>query len=219
MFAELGIVDYLGIDGSSVAPDRLRIPRDRFVAHNLTEVLHLGRSYDLAVSLEVAEHLPPDSAEQLVKTLVDLAPVVLFSAAVPGQGGTHHINEQWPAYWEALFAQHEFLAADAIRYQVWANEQVEPWYAQNTVLFVARPELAVRPKLQHAILSQGVLPLVHPRIYESVSSTAATRALLRLLPAAMRRAVACRLSTQWTKVRWGGLFAGLRSAVRSVTGR
>lgn len=65
---------------------------------DLTQPLSLGRKFDLCVSMEVAEHLPPSRADSFVADLVGLAPVVLFSAAVPEQGGTNHLNEQWPDY-------------------------------------------------------------------------------------------------------------------------
>jgi hypothetical protein len=51
------------------------------------------KRFDLAISLEVAEHLPEGSAGALVSTLIEAAPVVVFSAAIKGQSGTNHINE------------------------------------------------------------------------------------------------------------------------------
>lgn len=94
VFAENGISDFLGIDGSYVDPLRLEIPRGRFLPHDLSTPLRLDRRFDLAVSLEVAEHLPGSAAETCVGSLAELAPLVLFSAAIPFQGGTNHVNEQ-----------------------------------------------------------------------------------------------------------------------------
>ena len=115
VFAEAGITDYLGVDGSYVPADMLLIPRDRFLAHDLTQPLQLPDRYDLAVSLEVAEHLPASCAEAFVESLTNLAPVVFFSAAVPFQGGTTHVNEQWPEYgWisSAVAVMNPWIASD-----------------------------------------------------------------------------------------------------------
>jgi len=115
VFAEAGITDYLGVDGSYVPADMLLIPRDRFLAHDLTQPLQLPDRYDLAVSLEVAEHLPASCAEAFVESLTNLAPVVFFSAAVPFQGGTTHVNEQWPEYgWisSAVAAMKRWIVSD-----------------------------------------------------------------------------------------------------------
>ena len=70
--------------------------------------------------LEVAEHIPPECADIFVESLTwGLAPVIMFSAAVPGQGGTLHLNEQWPAYWASKFAQHGYVLIDCLRPQLW----------------------------------------------------------------------------------------------------
>jgi SAM-dependent methyltransferase len=138
-FREHGVTDVLGVDGAYLDLDLLQIPREQFLAHDLERPLKLGRRFDLAVSLEVAEHLPAEHAATLVASLVGLAPVVLFSAAVPLQGGTHHVNEQWPGYWVSLFERHGYLVIDCLRDKVWSNDRVEWWYAQN-MLFFCSPE-------------------------------------------------------------------------------
>jgi hypothetical protein len=71
----------LGYDGPHVTP--LCIPKDRFAAVDLRQPLPADRKFDLAISGEVAEHLPAT----LVGTLTSVSDVVLFSAAIPGQGG------------------------------------------------------------------------------------------------------------------------------------
>src|SRR5436190_23013319 len=79
-FATHGVEAYLGVDGEWVPADKLHIPLDRFVASRLDKPLRLGRRFDLAVTLEVAEHLPERGARQFVRNIVELAPCVLFSA-------------------------------------------------------------------------------------------------------------------------------------------
>src|SRR6266542_308161 len=103
VFAKHGVEDILGIDGGYVPTEALHIPPSRFRSCALTEALLIDRAFDLVVSLEVAEHLPRESAETFVESLATLGPAVLFSAAIPFQGGTGHVNEQWPEYWVKLF--------------------------------------------------------------------------------------------------------------------
>src|SRR5271165_3642324 len=92
--------------------------------------LGMERQFDLAISLEVAEHLDSKYASSFVAALLKSSPVVCFSAAIPFQDGVNHVNEQWPDYWARLFASHDYLAIDCIREKIWDNEKVELWYAQ-----------------------------------------------------------------------------------------
>lgn len=167
VFAGNGVSDVVGVDGKYVDTDRLEIPPERFVAHDLATPLSVGRRFDLAVSLEVAEHLPADRAAVFVASLTGLAPFVLFSAAIPFQGGTNHVNEQWPGYWADLFEARGFAPVDCIRREVWSDERVEWWYAQNTLLFVNETRLGMPladgRSLERTPVSQ--LALVHPRQY------------------------------------------------------
>jgi len=111
---EVGVPEVVGVDSAS-APDRFREHHTEFIEHDLAEPLRLERQFGLAICVEVAEHVPPERAPGLVADLTALAPVVLFSAAVPGQGGTGHLNEQWSEYWVALFEAEGWACRDAIR--------------------------------------------------------------------------------------------------------
>ncbi len=136
VFREHGVERYLGLDGESVDRSMLLIPEERFRVLDLSRPFRLAESFDLAVSLELAEHLPPESAKGFVESITRLAPVILFSAAVPLQGGLHHINEQWPEYWEDLFSRHGFTMLDPLRKLIWQDSRVEWWYRQNIFLYV-----------------------------------------------------------------------------------
>lgn len=168
-FREKGIEDTHGYDGDYVDRGKLAFPAGQFHAANLEELLDFGRTFDLAVCLEVAEHLPPSAAETLVKNLVEAAPVILFSAAIPLQGGSHHVNEQWPAYWAELFARHNYVPVDCIRRTVWDNEDVSYFYAQNIFFFVRKTALSLYPDLGQEIEhgNDKALSLVHPYRYSS----------------------------------------------------
>jgi SAM-dependent methyltransferase len=158
---ELGVKDTLGVDGDWALETKLAIPREKFVAHDLGTPLSLRRRFDLALSLEVAEHLPASHAQPFVKTLCEAADNVLFSAAIPGQGGRHHVNEQWPAYWADLFQECGYQCHDILRERIWNNPRVAWYYAQNILIFVkAGPSNHLAPPSQP-------LSLVHPELWSA----------------------------------------------------
>ena len=161
---ENGIDDVLGLDGPWVRPDSLEIPPERFLATDLTARPNLDRMFDLVLSLEVAEHLPPSKAEDFVDHLTALGPVVVFSAATPEQGGNGHTNEQWPGYWSELFARRGYEAVDCLREVFWNNEAVNWWYSQNLLLFARPAALDAVPSLrEHPSRGKDPLSLIHPR--------------------------------------------------------
>lgn len=168
VFKEAGASRVLGLDGPWVDEAQLKIPADCFRRRRIDEALAVEDGpFDLAMTLEVAEHLPPARAPGFVAELCALAPVVLFSAAIPDQGGEHHVNEQWPRYWADLFADRGFRAIDAIRPAVWEAPDVCWWYKQNCLLFASDRALADNPELARlAEATPATLPsLVHPELY------------------------------------------------------
>ncbi|MHC4993348.1 MAG: class I SAM-dependent methyltransferase [Planctomycetota bacterium] len=168
VFAEHGVSDLLGVDGDDVPRDDLMIAPSHFLASDLLRAVPLDRTFDLAVSLEVAEHLRRDTAGTFVETLTRLAPVVVFSAAIPLQGGTGHVNEQWQSHWAGLFSQHGLVAVDAVRPVVWEDQRVDWWYRQNTIVYVREDRLGAYPELEAARgrTSEHMLDLVHPALLE-----------------------------------------------------
>jgi Methyltransferase domain len=182
---DLGVPDVIGVDGHYIDPHTLHIPRDNFLERDLNYPLELDRRFDLAVSMEVAEHLPRDRGKPFVGELTKLAPAVLFSAAIPWQDGNYHVNERWPSYWAKLFLEHGFYAFDVVRGQVWCDKQVEPWYAQNTVLYLAR-DAAAGTTLTPAA-PEGLFDVVHPEIFAARMALPRLRYLLRALPEAVGR--------------------------------
>jgi SAM-dependent methyltransferase len=165
--AALGVADIQGVDGAWVVPDTLEFPGERFRAVDLAAPLDLGRRYDLAFCLEVAEHLPPDAAPVLVDTLTAHAPAVLFSAAIPGQGGEGHVNEAWQSFWQALFTERGFECFDVLRGPLWTDPAIEVWYRQNLLLFVRQGDLAKTGRLPARPVdpSAAALDLVHPELF------------------------------------------------------
>jgi SAM-dependent methyltransferase len=125
-----------GVDGQHVDISRLLIPADAFVARDLEQPLELDGRFDLAVCLEVAEHLSPARADGLVDDLAALSDRVLFSAATPGQGGYGHVNEQPHEYWIRRFEDRGYAATTALRRRVADAEDVARWYRDNLLLLV-----------------------------------------------------------------------------------
>jgi len=146
--AELGVPQVAGIDGEYVDRRNLWTPAEQFRAEDLRSPFQTGNCYDLALCLEVAEHLPKSAAGPLVAAPVSAAPVVLFSAAIPGQPGTRHINPRFPEYWSKGFAEHGYVALDAVRPAISWDRRVEPWYRQNMILYVARSYYEGSPRLR-----------------------------------------------------------------------
>lgn len=172
--SESGVEDVLGIDGDYVGADQLEFPADRFRAVDLARPLSLERRFDLCLCLEVAEHLPPSAADQLIESLTNLSDTVLFSAAVPHQGGRNHVNEQWPEYWAEKFRSLGWVALDPFRRRLWTDVRVTPWFAQNLVLYATPESIARHPQLNDQTRSAGepLLALIHPGIYLPKARTA-----------------------------------------------
>jgi SAM-dependent methyltransferase len=125
-----------GVDGPYVDMAKLLIDPDKFIPADLAMPIDLGRRFDLVQSLETAEHLPESAAVDFVASLVRHADRVLFSAAVPGQGGEHHIHERPLDYWRALFRGHGYVAVDIVRPAMRGMTDVQIWYRCNTILYV-----------------------------------------------------------------------------------
>lgn len=164
-FLAAGIADTLGVDGPWVAEDQLRIPPAHFRRADLSQPLHFDRRFDLALALEVAEHLPPDRAEGFVADLLAAAPLVLFSAAVPGQGGEGHVNEQWPDWWADRFARLGARCLDPFRHALWRDDRVAWWYRQNMLLFATDEALARWPAVAAQPVAREPLALIHPELW------------------------------------------------------
>ena len=164
VFSEHGVEKVLGIDGPYVDRDKLLISPDSFLAADLNQLPQIQREFDLAICLEVAEHLPDSSSDALVDTLTSLGKFVLFSAAIPFQGGEHHINEQWPNYWSKKFINNGFVPVDFLRFNLWEDEDIEFWYRQNLILFV-RTDIVNSYHFPEATINKMPSSLVHPEQY------------------------------------------------------
>ncbi len=133
--------DVLGIDGDYIEIKKLLIDNNKFKAYNLNEVFNLDRKFDLAISLEVAEHILPENAKTFIDSICFHSDIVLFSAAIPGQEGTLHFNEQYNEYWIDLFAKNGYECIDFLRHKIWNNKKISWWYRQNILIFIKSSEI------------------------------------------------------------------------------
>lgn len=190
VFERLG-ASVFGLEGGSPEPSQLRIDPSIVQRADLERPVDLGRMFDLAVTVEVAEHLRAACADTFVESLARHADAVLFSAAVPGQGGVHHLNEQWPPYWAERFATHGLECFDVLRARIWEDDRVTYWYRQNIMIYARR---GAAEALRRRGLSAGEpLRLVHPELYErlriDLRTASGIRARARGLVRAVRRRV------------------------------
>ncbi|SDR54662.1 Methyltransferase domain-containing protein [Rhizobiales bacterium GAS191] len=167
--ARLGIRDLYGVDGIVLAQEGLHVARELIRQLDLSKPFFVGRRFDVALCLEVAEHLSEASAATLIASLVAHSDTVLFSAACPGQPGQHHVNCQWPAYWQELFNRNGFVCDDALRWQIWEDGRIEHWYRQN--IFVAKHDPA------HAGREARIKGVIHPQLLKDMCDQSGADAL------------------------------------------
>lgn len=167
VFKDLGVNDILGLDGDWVDKNQLFIPKDNFITTDLENPVKIEKKFDLAISLEVGEHINKRNANKFIEYLSNKAPFILFSAAIPFQGGVNHINEQWPDYWIEIFKKNNFQVVDCIRNKIWTNGNVEMWYSQNTFLFVEKNYLKKTENLKNKLTNNvnPIYSIVHPSLF------------------------------------------------------
>jgi hypothetical protein len=180
-FKDIGVTDVTGFDGAYVDATMLKIERDEFFSVDLErEDYPSQRTYDVCISLEVGEHLTYTRSDSFISWLCKLSNIVVFSAAVPGQGGTYHINEQKQSYWASKFAAHGFEPMDAVRPLIWDCSDVCWWYKQNMVVYVKNGESTCSPKF--------VLDILHPEflVQKLATTNGFGNHLRELIPSAVK---------------------------------
>lgn len=166
VFKKAGVKDILGYDGSWVNLEQLSqyIEPAFFREVDLEKPLDMEHTFDLALCLEVAEHLDPASADNLVETLTSLSSRILFAAAIPGQMGQNHINEQWPEYWQEKFRKYGYAFHDVLRPTFWNNRQIPRWYKQNMFLVLKEGDEKIADKFK-PLSCDGIRSYVHPEYF------------------------------------------------------
>jgi SAM-dependent methyltransferase len=198
VFRANGVERIAGLDGDYIDPATLAIPAECFRAADLSGAFEIERGrFDLAVCLEVGEHLQPRFAANLVRQLVAAAPIVVFSAAPPGQPGGGHVNCQPLSYWRALFDGCGFKMLDPLRPQIRDDQRVAWWYRQNVVMFASPEAIAANPALaKYAEVPAGLeSEWVHMWVAAAQSAGTATR-VRRMTGRVLRRATKSLLAMQ-----------------------
>jgi 2-polyprenyl-3-methyl-5-hydroxy-6-metoxy-1,4-benzoquinol methylase len=168
-FKDSGINKVTGYDGSYVKTENLLIDKEEFIIADLEKKLTTDVKYDLLVCLEVAEHLTPNRSTGFIEDITQMSDIILFSAAIPGQEGTFHINEQYPAYWINIFNKNGYECFDCIRPLIWNMEEIEFWYKQNIMLFIKNSCTEKYSALKN-LASYSGNTMVHSKLFEYKNS-------------------------------------------------
>lgn len=183
---ERGADEVLGLEGSWVDENLLKITKQELSQVNFEEGVALDKKYDIAISLEVAEHLKSDTAPGFVEAITNASDFVLFSAAIPFQGGTNHVNEQWPDYWIELYEARGYCLIDFIRMKIWDDDSIPFWYKQNILMFVKEDRVKDLVLPDPASIRFPV-SVVHPEAYLSkMKKMNSVRGSLKLFPRAVK---------------------------------
>lgn len=179
VWRELGIEDICGVDGAYVPLSSLQIPLDRFRDTDLSLPFRLDRKFDLVQSFEVGEHIKSAASETFVATLVQHSTgMIAFSAAVPGQGGEYHVNEQPFEFWRDLFRAHGYYPFDYIRPKIQTDRRISYWYRYNTILYIHEERIAtLSERVRNSGIPQSIqIPDVSPPLFRL------RKAAVKLLP-------------------------------------
>jgi len=187
-FRENKVAVLRGLDGDYVDRSKLYIDPECFTPVDLNEPFRIKENYDLAVCLEVAEHISAKRSRSLISSLTDAAPVVLFSAAVPGQRGQGHVNLQWLNYWRGLFAQKYYRMFDPIRPRIRDDLGVSWWYRQNMVVFANDFGVHAHPQLMDSVVAPNVCEVEWLNI-RSLPPSLGVREILDRFPQALWKAI------------------------------
>ncbi|MSR77936.1 MAG: hypothetical protein EXS63_06915 [Candidatus Omnitrophica bacterium] len=165
LFQKKGVPVVLGIEGPWIKRNYLLIAEKDLLIQDLSQPFQISQKFDLALSIEVAEHLPENAADHFVEHLTKLAPVIVFAAAIPGQGGIGHVNEQWPEYWCGKFERQGFEKVDCLREIFWLIPEVKFCSKQNLFLYRKKGSTPqITASANHSLLSQAV----HRDLYEEI---------------------------------------------------
>jgi hypothetical protein len=185
VFMKNNVHDVTGYDINELSAECYFISKERIRTGFDICKKRLNCKTDMILCLEVAEHLPKANADKLVEELTNAAPVIIFSAAFPGQTGVNHINEQLPQYWRNKFMAHAYEEIDCIRPQIWYEKKVSWWLRQNITSFVSKKYLDRNEGLQRVYQKYGYseheqkLTLVNEHILENMVAKKRTTDVLR----------------------------------------
>jgi len=159
-----GVADVRGYDIPEIPVEDRKFPNEQFVAADLSKILPVDRKFDLVVSAEVAEHIPPSGVQNFIQNLCNFGDMVLFTAAPPYQGGMGHCNENWVEYWVCLFRECGFEPYDFLRADIWNDPSIAYYYRQSVMVFA--PSTKRQDMLDRGfVVEPNPRTLIHPDLY------------------------------------------------------
>ncbi|MBS1731254.1 MAG: class I SAM-dependent methyltransferase [Bacteroidetes bacterium] len=167
VFKENGVKEILGIDGKWVDQSRLCIDPSQFEIKNIDEPFALDKKFDVAICLEVAEHIAETHADIFLNNLSALSDILIFSAALKNQGGQNHINEQPFSYWQEKLKKLGFIFYDPFRELFWNNSKIYWWYRQN-IFLVARETINMDDYIKGILPVHEMHEYVHPELFSII---------------------------------------------------
>src|ERR1035437_1873852 len=167
VFENHKITDIIGVDGFYVPKESLLIDLNKFVASVLPRLVYVKMIFFFFFFFEVAEHLPEENADVFVENLINHGDTILFSAAIPYQGGLRHLNEQYPSYWQKKFSKYDYAFYDIIRPKIWNDKEVKVWYKQNSFIVANKDSLIAKQ-----FKPNDWLDIVHPELFDREANRA-----------------------------------------------
>ena len=163
---DLEIDNVLGVDQHVYDSEYMLISEEKYLQYDLRKKMPQSYTADLAISVEVAEHIEAEYSEIFIHNLCMCSDLILFSAALPFQGGTGHINEKACSFWNEIFSKFGYEAVDCIRPYFWNNDNIEIWYRNNCILYIKNN---LRQQILKSIPTQQYpLDIVHPAMLERI---------------------------------------------------
>jgi SAM-dependent methyltransferase len=203
----LGAKDVFGIDGIDIPKEKLHFSSEFFKVCDLTSPIDLNRRFDAVFCFEVAEHLDAEFAPILIQNLTKHSDHIYFSAACPDQFGQHHVNCQWPEYWQELFNNFGFICEDSLRWRILGVEEIEPWYRQNMIF--------ARKDTNKAGKEPRISGIIHSKMYVSRSEV-----IGQVMPT-IRTDQICQIRNGFMPAKWyfETTFLAFRSKIKRAFGK
>jgi cyclopropane fatty-acyl-phospholipid synthase-like methyltransferase len=192
-FGDRGATRLVGFDGDWNSQEKMVDQSIEFIPVDLNgPLMWRAERFDLAISLEVAEHLKPESSSNFVKNIASLSDVIVFGAAFTKQGGHDHINERAHTFWAKKFMDSGYTPYDVFRSSFWGDREVEFWYQQNTFLYVKTAH-----RFNQKLHDSGYKPIsniefmncVHPLLFARSTNPPARKLLAKLVEKIVRKLV------------------------------
>lgn len=136
VFQESGVEKVTLIDHPNFKASNCLVKQEfQFIPCNLDKEIPENLSADLLICTEVLEHITKKRSLQVLDFITSCSDIIIFSAAIPRQGGLGHINEQRHEFWIKEFKKREFDYADLFKTKIINDESIFYWLRQNIFIF------------------------------------------------------------------------------------